>query len=588
MIKILRFTNRRDWAQMLVAVGFIVVQVWLDLKLPAYMQEITNLVTAGGDVWVDILRAGGMMLLCAFGSVSSAVVVGFFAARVGSRFAMRLRGRLFDKVMAFSVGEMNRFSTASLITRSTNDVTQIQMMVIMGFQIVIKAPLTAVWAMTKIWGRSFEWTAVAAGAIGFMSVALILLLIIVMPKFRKMQMLIDNLTRVTRENLTGLRVIRAYNAEGLQEEKFEKANEELTYTILFTTGAMAFIMPAMNIIFSCVPLMIYWAGAYIIDGAELAARPELFGNMVVFVSYSMQLVLSFMMLSMIFFMLPRASVSAKRVLEVLRTAPSILEGNYSVAGSEIKPSGEVEFRNVSFKYPDAADYVLKDISFTAGKGETVAFIGSTGSGKSTLVSLIPRFYDVTEGEVLINGVDVREYEFESLYNIIGYVPQKAVLLKGTVASNVAFGSSRQGLSGDEAAEAVKKAVGTAQGTEFVERMDKLYESEIAQGGTNVSGGQKQRLSIARAVYRKPSIYIFDDSFSALDYKTDRLLRDALRRETAGVTSVIVAQRIGTVIDADKIIVLNEGRMVGAGTHGELIKACDVYREIAENEGVPLT
>lgn len=578
MIRIFKYLKPKEWIQAVVSLVFIVVQVWLDLKLPDYMAEITQLVQTPGSEMSEIWKAGGFMLLCALGSLVSAILVGFFAARIASSFSQRLRSLLFNKVESFSMEEINRFSTSSLITRSTNDITQIQMLVTMGLQIIIKAPIMAVWAVTKIAGKGFEWSLATAVAVLILLVMVAFIMIFVLPKFRKMQILTDNLTRVARENLTGLRVVRAYNAEDYQEQKFETANEELTYTNLFTNRAMSIMLPVISLIMSGLSLAIYWIGAYLINAAQATDRLTLFSNMVVFSSYAMQVIMAFLMLVMIFIMLPRASVSAKRVNEVLDTQPTIKDGHLTEGLQGVK--GEVTFNHVSFKYPDAADYVIHDVSFTVKQGETIAFIGSTGSGKSTLINLVPRFFDVTEGEVLLDGVNVKEYSMESLYNKIGYVPQKAVMFKGTVSSNVAYGDNgNTGYSEDE----VKRAVQIAQGADFVEKMDDGYNALIAQGGTNVSGGQKQRLAIARAVCRKPEIYIFDDSFSALDYKTDRVLRSVLKKETAGVTSMIVAQRIGTIMDADQIIVLDEGKVVGHGTHEELLRDCDVYREIAMSQ-----
>lgn len=578
MIRIFKYLKPKEWIQAVISLVFIVVQVWLDLKLPDYMAKITQLVQTPGSEMSEIWKAGGFMLLCALGSLVSAILVGFFAARIASSFSQRLRSLLFNKVESFSMEEINRFSTSSLITRSTNDITQIQMLVTMGLQIIIKAPIMAVWAVTKIAGKGYEWSLATAVAVLILLVMVAFIMIFVLPKFRKMQILTDNLTRVARENLTGLRVVRAYNAEDYQEEKFETANEELTYTNLFTNRAMSIMLPVISMIMSGLSLAIYWIGAYLINAAQATDRLSLFSNMVVFSSYAMQVIMAFLMLVMIFIMLPRASVSAKRVNEVLDTQPTIKDGQLTEGLQGVK--GEVTFNHVSFKYPDAADYVIHDVSFTVKQGETIAFIGSTGSGKSTLINLVPRFFDVTEGEVLLDGVNVKEYSMESLYNKIGYVPQKAVMFKGTVSSNVAYGDNgNTGYNEDE----VKRAVQIAQGADFVEKMDDGYNALIAQGGTNVSGGQKQRLAIARAVCRKPEIYIFDDSFSALDYKTDRVLRSVLKKETSGVTSMIVAQRIGTIMDADQIIVLDEGKVVGHGTHEELLRDCDVYREIAMSQ-----
>jgi ATP-binding cassette, subfamily B, multidrug efflux pump len=578
MIKILKRLNRKEWLQVGISLVFIVAQVWLDLKLPDYMAEITRLIQTPGSKMVDIWSSGGYMLLCALGSLASSIIVGFFAARIAASFSQRLRSLLFNKVDAFSMTEISRFSTASLITRSTNDVTQIQMLVIMGLQMIIKAPITAVWAITKIAGKGFEWTMATAGALMILVIMMAVVMALIMPKFKKMQTLTDNLNRVTMENLAGLRVVRAYNAENYQQNKFEAANEDLTATQLYTTRGMAIMMPFLTVMMSGLTLAIYWIGAYLINTAQVLDKLTLFSNMVVFSSYAMQIIMAFMMVVMMFVLLPRASVSAKRISEVLDTEPDIIDGGVV----EGKPGivGEVTFDHVSFKYPDAADYVLRDVSFSVKKGETVAFIGSTGSGKSTLINLVPRFFDATEGEVLIDGVNVKEYAQESLYNKVGYVPQKAVMFKGTVSYNVGYGDNGRGVP---AKEEITQAVRIAQGADFVEKMDGLYDADISQGGANVSGGQKQRLAIARAVCRKPEIYIFDDSFSALDYQTDRVLRSALKKETAGVTSMIVAQRIGTIMDADQIVVLDEGKVVGKGKHKELLKTCAVYKEIAMSQ-----
>ncbi|QAT42782.1 ABC transporter ATP-binding protein [Aminipila luticellarii] len=578
MLKIFKYFRSNEWIQAAVSLVFIVTQVWLDLKLPDYMADITRLVQTPGSAMSDIWEQGGYMLLCALGSVVSAVIVGFFAARIAASFAQRLRSMLFAKVDSFSMEEINRFSTSSLITRSTNDITQLQILVTMGLQLIVKAPIMAVWAIMKIAGKGFEWSMATGAAVLILIVMIACIMAFVIPKFKKMQTLTDNLNQVTRENLTGLRVVRAYNAESYQEEKFEQANEELTGTQLFTSRSMSAMMPVMSMVMSGLSLAIYWIGAYLIDGAQALDKLTIFSNMVVFSSYAVQVIMSFMMLVMMFILMPRASVSAKRINEVLDTEPTITDGSLT----EGQPGlvGEVEFKHVSFKYPDAEEYVLQDVSFSVKHGETIAFIGSTGSGKSTLINLVPRFFDATEGEVLIDGVNVKNYKGEALYNKIGYVPQKSVLFRGSVSSNVAYGEN-----GKEPApaEQIEKAVAIAQGTEFVEAMEDGYYAEISQGGTNVSGGQKQRLAIARAVCRNPEIYIFDDSFSALDYKTDRVLRNALKKETAGVTSMIVAQRIGTIMDADQIVVLDEGKMVGKGTHKELLETCRIYKEIATSQ-----
>ncbi len=581
MLRILKTLKAREWAYFAVGVAFIVLQVWLDLTMPDYMSQITQLAVMGDAANMpEIWKNGGLMLACALGSALSSVVVGFFAARIAAAVSFRLRSRVFDKVEGFSMEEINKFSTASLITRTTNDVTQVQMIISMGLQIVIKAPILAVWAIVKILGSNWQWSVATASAVVIMIVMMLVLLFVVFPKFRRVQKLTDNLNAVTRENLTGVRVVRAYNAEDYQEEKFEKANGELTKTQLFTSRAMAILAPVMTMIMTGLTLAIYWIGAYLIDALPSGqARSELFGQMIAFSGYATQVVVAFMMLAMIFIIMPRAMVSVKRIGEVLDTQASITDGALS-ASPEGSPVGTVEFKNVSFRYPDANEYVLQDMSFKAERGQTVAFIGSTGSGKSTAINLVPRFYDATEGEVLVDGVNVKDYTLRALHDKIGYVPQRAVMFSGTVESNVAYGEK----SGTEyTLEDVKDAVRVAQGTDFIEKKDDAYRAHVAQGGTNFSGGQKQRLAIARAVCRRPEIYIFDDSFSALDYKTDRLLRTALKQETGGATSLIVAQRIGTIRDADLIIVLDEGKVVGKGTHDELMKSCGVYREIAYSQ-----
>jgi ATP-binding cassette subfamily B protein len=581
MLRIFRYLRKTEWLYLAISVVFIVASVWLDLKLPGYMSKVTVLVQSEGSNMGEIVLNGVYMLLCAIGGMACAMVVGYFAARVAAGLSMRLRSSLFDKTLSFSMAEVNKFSIASLITRTTNDINQVQILIAMGLQVLVRAPIMAVWAVVKISGKNWEWTAATGVAVLVLVIMLAVVTAITLPRFRKIQALTDNLNRVTRENLTGIRVVRAYNAEGYQTAKFEKANEDLTNVHLTAMRTLAVMFPGMGFIMSGMSLSIYWIGAYVIHAARMEDRIFLFSDMVVFSSYAMQVIFAFMMLSMIFVMMPRAAVAARRILEVLDTDVSILDGD----ATEGKPGaeGEIEFRNVSFKYPDAADYVLRDISFTARRGETVAFIGATGSGKTTLVNLIPRFYDATEGEVLVDGRNVKEYTLEALRSRIGYVPQRAVLFSGTVSSNVAYG--RGGGSGDGADDeaAVKRAVEIAQSRDFVEQMEGRYEGKVAQGGTNLSGGQKQRLSIARAIYRKPEILIFDDSFSALDYRTDRELRAALARETKGTTVLIVAQRIGTIKSADKIIVIDEGRIVGTGTHDELMASCPTYREIAHSQ-----
>lgn len=577
MIKLFKHLKPKEWLMALISLVFIIAQVWLDLKIPDYMSKVTILTQTPGTQMSEIWFNGGLMMLSALGSLVAAIIVGYFAAKISASYSQRLRGLLFDKVESFSLEEMNFFSTPSLITRSTNDVTQVQMLVVMSLQLLIKAPITAIWAISKIYGKGVEWSMVTAVAVVFVLGMVGILMAIATPKFKKMQELTDNLTRVSRENLTGVRVVRAYNAEDYQEAKFAEANNALTSTQLFTTRVMSVMMPVMSVLMSALPLAIYWIGAYLINEAQMMDKIVIFSDMVVFSSYAIQVVMSFMMLVMIFVMYPRASVSAKRINEVLDMEPKIVGGDVvdGVEGME----GVVEFKNVCFQYPDAAEPVLENISFKANKGETVAFIGSTGSGKSTLINLVPRFFDATQGEVLIGGVNVKEYDSDSLFNKIGYVPQRAIMFKGTIESNVAFGDN--GKEGD-LRDNVKRAVHIAQGS-FVEGLEDGYMSHVAQGGTNFSGGQKQRLAIARAIARDPEIYIFDDSFSALDYKTDRVLRTALKEETKGVTSLIVAQRIGTIMDADQIIVLDEGKMVGIGTHEELLKNCEVYLEIAKSQ-----
>ncbi len=567
----------REWILIGLSIVFVVLQVFLDLKLPDYMAEVTRLVQTPGSTVMDVFKEGAMMLSVVLGSVTTSIIVGFFAARVASSFGANLRQSIFEKVESFSMEEMSQFSTSSLITRTTNDVSQVQMVISLGLQVMLKAPIMAVWAVMKIYGKGVEWSMATLIAVVIILVVVIISMMIVMPKFKKMQVLTDNINRVARESLTGLKVIRAYNAEDYQDDKFEVVNEEITDTQLFTSRAMAMMMPFINLVMSGVTLVIYWIGAVLINAALPMDKLTLFSDMVVFSSYAMQVIMSFMMLVMIFVILPRASVSASRIREVLDQEVLIQGGNITKGLPGLE--GHVEFKNVSFKYPGAKDYVLENISFEVKKGETVAFIGSTGSGKSTLINLVPRFFDATSGEVMLNGINIKDYSLEALYNKLGYVPQTSQLFSGSVLSNVAYGKSAQAIS----VEDVKKAVEIAQGKDFVENMEEAYESNIARGGQNISGGQKQRLSIARAIARKPEIYIFDDSFSALDYKTDRTLRSALKKETKGVTSMIVAQRIGTIMDADQIIVLDSGKMVGKGTHQELLQNCRVYQEIARSQ-----
>lgn len=573
MLKLLKNLRKKEIACLIISVIFIVAQVWLDLKMPDYMSKITELVQTNQSSMKDILVQGGYMLACALLSFLSAVVVGYFASNLAASFARGLRSKVFNKVLDFSTEEIKKFSTSSLITRTTNDVSQVQMLLSVGTQMIIKAPIMAVWAVIKISGKNFTWSMITAVAVLILIIMIVSLIIMVLPRFKVVQKLIDNLNRIIRENLTGIRVIRAYNAEKYQENKFKAANDELTSTQTFNQRMMAIISPVMNIIMQGLTLAIYLSGAYIINEANMGDKIGIFSDMVVFSSYAIQVLSAFMMLALIFIIYPRASVSAKRITEVLDTPLSLKDGTKDV-GNEV---GTVEFRNVSFKYPDAEEYMLHNVTFKAKKGETVAFIGSTGSGKSTVINLIPRFYDATEGQVLVDGIDVKEYKQEKLHNIIGYISQKAVMFDGTITDNISYGDN-----GKEkpSMQKIEEAVRIAQATDFVEKMQDKYESHIAQGGTNVSGGQKQRLSIARAIAREPEIYIFDDSFSALDYKTEFNLRKALKEYTKDATNLIVAQRIGTIKEADQIIVLDQGNVVGHGTHKELLKNCEVYKEIA--------
>ena len=578
MLKLFKNLTRKEWLFVGISLIFIITQVWLDLKLPDYMSEITMLVQTDGSTMGEILTAGAKMLACALGSLIGSVIVAALAAKVATNFGARLRENIFDKVQSFAMEEINGFSTSSLITRSTNDIAQVQMLIVMGLQAMIKAPILAAWAITKISGKSWQWTMSTGIAVIFLAVVVGCCILIALPKFKQLQKLTDGLNRVTRENLTGLKVIRAYNAEEYEQCKFETANNELTSTNLFANRTMAIIMPTISLVLSGLSLAIYWGGAVLINEASMMDKMTLFSDMVVFSSYAMQVVMAFMMLIMIFIMLPRATVSGKRILEVLDTKAKIMDGN--ITSSKTERKGEVEFRNVSFKYPDAEEYVIQNVSFTAKKGETVAFIGSTGCGKSTVVNLVPRFYDATEGEVLVDGINVKEYTQYALRNKIGYVSQKATLFTGTIKSNVTYGDN--GKKAFTPADIVE-AVETAQAAEFVESKEDGYDSFVAQGGANLSGGQKQRISIARAICRRPEILIFDDSFSALDYKTDRKLREALKKECKDATKLIVAQRIGTIRDADQIVVLEDGGVVGIGTHEHLMKTCDVYQQIAYSQ-----
>lgn len=572
MSKLIKNFKKRDWLIIIVSIALIVMQVWFELKMPDYMSKVTVLVQTEGSKMSEILKNGGYMLMCAFASLVGAVIVGYLIALFASGFSRNLRSKLFRKVEDMSMSEIKEFSTNSLITRTTNDITQVEMFIGFGLQLLIKAPITAVWAITKILNKSWEWSMVTAVAVVILLLVIGILTIIVMPKFKIVQKLTDKLNEVTRENLMGIRVVRAFNAEEYQQEKFQNVNNSLTNLQLFNQKAMSIMAPVMYLVMYMLTLVIYFIGAYLIKDALMADKIALFGDMVVFSSYAMQIIMSFLMLAMIFMILPRAEVSASRINEVLDTDISVKDGNVETK-SEV---GTVEFKNVSFKYPDAEEYVLRNISFKANKGDTVAFIGSTGSGKSTLVNLIVRFYDVTDGEILIDGVNIKDYKLEYLYKLIGYVPQRAVLFNETVNSNIRYGEAMEEISDKKIVEAAR----VAQADEFISKMDDGYESHIAQGGTNVSGGQKQRLAIARAIAKNPEIYIFDDSFSALDYKTDAVLRSELKKYTKDATSLIVAQRIGTIMNADKIIVLDNGESVGVGTHKELLKSCEVYKQIA--------
>ena len=575
MIKLLKNLRKKEWALAVVCLVLIIGQVWLELKMPDYMSQITVLVQTEGSQMSEIIKNGAYMLGCALGSLISAVIVGYLVSGISATFSKNIRKKLFDKVEDLAMSEIKEFSTSSLITRTTNDITQIQMLVAMGLQLSIKAPIIAIWAITKILNKSWQWSALTGVGVVILLSVIATLMVIVIPKFKIVQKLIDKVNGVTRENLTGIRVVRAFNAEQYQEDKFEKVNTKLTNQQLFNQKTFAVLSPTMYLVMYFLTLGIYFIGAYLIKDSLMADKIELFGDMVVFSSYAMQVIMSFLMLAMIFMMVPRAQVSAERINEVLDTDITIKDGK--IDSNTNKEVGTVEFKDVSFRYPDGDEYVLKDISFKANRGETVAFIGSTGSGKSTLINLVPRFYDVTEGEVLVDGINVKEYKQDFLHNKIGYVSQKAVIFNDTVKANVSYGDNGKGEISDEK---IKKAIEVAQGKDFVEKMENGYETQMSQGGTNVSGGQKQRLSIARAIARDPEIYIFDDSFSALDYKKDSVLRKELKKYTGDKTTLMVAQRIGTIMNADKILVLDEGKIVGMGTHKELLKNCEVYKQIA--------
>ena len=575
MIKIFKNLNKKDYFLMPIIILLIVLQVYLELRIPEYMTQITTLVKTNGTI-NEILTQGIYMTSCAFLSLISSVVVGYIIANITANFSLNIRRKLFTKVNDFSLEEIKKFSTSSLITRTTNDVTNLEMLLSMGLQLLIKAPITAIWAIKKILGKNFTWSVVTGSAVLVLVVMIVVLVILVLPKFKLVQKLIDKINGLTRENLKGIRVIRAFNAEEFHENKFERQNKKLTDIQIFNQKVMSITSPVMYLIMNGVSLAIYFTGAYMLDSALFAEKIDLFSNMVVFTSYAMQVISSFLMLAVIFIMYPRASISADRINEVLDTKCKIKDGKIS----EGKTKGKVEFKNVSFKYSDSDEYVLKDVSFTAEPGMTVAIIGSTGSGKSTLINLITRFYDVSEGSVLVDDVDVREYKLSSLYDKLGYVSQKAILFSGSIKDNVSYGKK----SDYEVTEdKIESAIKVSQSEDFVLKLKDKYNSRVSQGGTNLSGGQKQRISIARAIARDPEIYIFDDSFSALDYKTDYILRHELKKYTSASTNIIVAQRIGTIINSDMIIVLDKGVVVGKGTHKELMKNCNVYKEIAYSQ-----
>ncbi len=574
MFKLFKKLGKKEFLFVFLSIFFIVIQVFLDLKLPDYMENITMLVQTSGSS-KDIFKEGLYMLGCAFGSLLTSIIVGFLATYIASKFGETIRGIVYRKVLNFSMEEIKDFSVSSLITRTTNDVGQIQMLISFGLQALIKAPIMAVFAITKIAGKNLQFSILTFIAVILLLILITVIILVVIPRFKIVQKLTDNLNRITRENLTGIRVVRAFNAEEYQENKFNEANSKLTNTQLFNQRVMGVMNPFMTLMMSSLTLGIYFVGAILINEANALSKLTIFSDMVVFSSYAIQVIMSFMMLVMIFLIYPRASVSAKRIEEVLETKNKIIDGSH-IKGKEI---GTIEFKNVSFKYPDADEYMIKNVSFKVKKGETIAFIGSTGSGKSTLVNLIPRFYDATEGEVLVDGVNVREYHLNNLHEKIGYVPQKAIMFAGSVKENVAYGKASKEITNNDIEEAIK----VSQAFEFVNKMGDGINSFIARGGTNVSGGQKQRLSIARAISRKPEIYIFDDTFSALDYQTDLKLRRELKKYTKDATTVIVASRVGTIIEADKIVVLEDGEVVGIGTHKELLKNCNVYYEIARSQ-----
>ena len=574
MLKLFKNFEKKDYLIILVVFVLVIFSVFLDLRIPEYMSEITTLVQTENSTMNEVLIAGGHMVLCAVSSLICTIVVGYLTSLLSARFSRNVRRKIFSKVEDFGIAEIKKFQTSSLITRTTNDVTQIEMLLAMGLQMLIKAPVMAIWALSKIIGKSGELSVITAIGVVLIVVTNLIIISIVTPRFTKIQKLTDKVNGVTRENITGIQVIHAFNAEDFQEKRFDNVNDDITGIHLKVTRTFALMEPMMNFVMHFQHLAIYVVGAFLIIQCSMVDKITMFSNMVVFSSYGMQVIISFLLLTFIFMVAPRAKVSANRINEVLSEKVSIKSGTFK---GDTKESGTIEFKNVSFKYPDADDYVLRDISFKVNKGETIAFIGSTGSGKSTLINLVPRLYDVTDGEVLIDGVNVKEYDIKALNNKIGYISQTAVMFTGSVKDNVAYGDNGKK---KPSLNKIKEAVEVAQAKEFVEKMEDKYDSHIARGGTNISGGQKQRLSIARAIARNPEIYIFDDSFSALDYQTDLTLRQELKKYTKNATSMIVAQRIGTIMNADKIVVLDKGECVGFGTHKSLLKDCEVYKEIA--------
>lgn len=574
MLKLMKNFNKKDVMVIFTCITIMVFQVWIELRLPEYMSTITRLIQTAGSSVSEVLKQGSHMLLCAFGSMASAIMIGYLSSGLSASFSLKLREKVFKKVQRLGEAQIKSFSTSSLITRTTNDVTQIEMLISMGLQAMIKAPIMAVWAISKIVNKSMELSSLVGVGVVILLVTVLTIMSIVSPRFEIIQRLTDKLNGTTRENLMGIRVIRAFNAEKFQTKRFSEVNNKLTNTHLIIQKTFAFMSPTMNLVMHFLTLGIYFIGSHLIIKVGMIEKINLFSNMVVFTSYGMQVIMSFLMLTMIFMIMPRARVSANRINEVIESIEDIKDGNVTAIIPE--KTGTVEFKNVSFKYPDADEYILKDINFTVNKGETVAFIGSTGSGKSTLINLIPRFYDATEGEILVDGVNVKDYTLNTLHNIIGYIPQKAVIFTGSIKDNITFGDNGKKVTIDE----INKALDIAQASEFVNKMDKGINAHIARGGTNVSGGQKQRLGVARAIARNPEIYIFDDTFSALDYKTDATLRKELKKHTKNATTLIVAQRIGTIMNADKIVVLDKGKCVGIGTHKELLNNCPVYKEIA--------